>query len=68
MVFIVNHPPLMFKDCAIHRHLLRVVSKLDAEHVTFIHHYTYQSVMHVVRITPQRLARRCSVAKWLKVG
>ena len=30
MLFIISHPPLMFEYCAIHRHLLRVISKLDA--------------------------------------
>jgi hypothetical protein len=58
----------MFEDRAIHRHLLRVISKLDAASLMSMLYEIYQSVMHVSRTTPQRLDLRFSVAKWLKVG
>jgi hypothetical protein len=58
----------MFEDRAIRRHLLRVMSKLDAASLISMLFETYQSVMHVFLTAHQRLDLWFSVAKWLKVG
>jgi hypothetical protein len=55
----------MFEDCALHRHLLGVFSKLGAEPLMAMSHYIYQSVMRFRQPVSEGLILRFSVAEWL---
>jgi hypothetical protein len=55
----------MFEDCAIHRHLPGVFSKLGAWLLKPIHFHIYQLVMYFHRSSSEGLDLRFSVAEWL---